>query len=1012
MTPHVGRTVMTAIHETAYPRIRSNLSDKELEEVYTPTPDDLAFIHRSTKSTVAAFGGVVLLKTFQRLGYFPLFDALPPRLIHHLATAMGVLTPRFLLRHYDQRRLREWHVPQIRDYLGIAAFSEGGRRVLVGALLDAARSKDMLADLINVGLEALVEARYELPAFSTLQRAAQKARAQVNHGYYRQVYAALDDSQRAAITRVLSRDDSETTSPWQRLKREPKQPTIKRLREHIAHARWLHSLNTGRQALDGIPEAKLQRFADEARALNVSRMQAMHETKRVTLAVALIRVRTAQALDDVAEMFIRRMQKLHHQGQEALEDYHRQHQEQTDALISLLGQIVNDWQASETPDQRLEAIDTLIGEDADTIRAQCEAHLGYAGNNYVPFLPALFRSHRQTCLDVLEFLRPTSTSTDTALEQAMTFVLRQRHARAARLPVVGDGRDPERTLDLSWVPQRWWKAVTGRHRRDVPVVTVDRRYLELCVLSCVMMELKSGDLCIAGSEHFSDYRDQLVTWEEYAQQVETYCQRVGIAADPTPFAHDLQSRLAETICTTDAAFPTNTALTIQDGEPVLRRLQKQPDPEGLALIDRLLSERMPECNIVDVLTDTEHWLNWTAAFGPLSGFESRLASPCQRYVTTTFCYGCYLGPTQTARSLKDVDRFQVAYVNQYHITEQKLLEANVNVINRYNRFLLPKLWGSGQRASADGTKWDVYEQNLLSEYHLRYGGWGGIGYYHVSDTYIALFSSFIACGVWEAIYILDGLLQNRSEIRPDTLHADTQGQSEPVFGLAYLLAIQLMPRIRNWKDLALYVPSARFAQEHIAHLRELFTDTIDWTLITTHLPDMLRVALSISQGKVRSSTILRKLGTESRKNKLYVAFRELGRVVRTIFLLHFISDEELRRTINAATNISEAWNGFVQWVAFGGEGVIRQNNREEQRKIIRYNHLVANLVVFHNVVSMTRVLQELIDEGYPVTPEIIARLSPYKTEHINRFGHYELRFDQMPQPITEALRLSPTLAVG
>jgi len=86
------------------------------------------------------------------------------------------------------------------------------------------------------------------------------------------------------------------------------------------------------------------------------------------------------------------------------------------------------------------------------------------------------------------------------------------------------------------------------------------------------------------------------------------------------------------------------------------------------------------------------------------------------------------------------------------------------------------------------------------------------------------------------------------------------------------------------------------------------------------------------------------------------------------------------------------------------EGVIRQNNREEQRKIIRYNHLVANLVVFHNVVSMTRVLQDLIDAGYPVTPEVIARLSPYKTEHINRFGHDELRFDRVPPPITEELR--------
>ncbi len=65
----------------------------------------------------------------------------------------------------------------------------------------------------------------------------------------------------------------------------------------------------------------------------------------------------------------------------------------------------------------------------------------------------------------------------------------------------------------------------------------------------------------------------------------------------------------------------------------------------------------------------------------------------------------------------------------------------------------------------------------------------------------------------------------------------------------------------------------------------------------------------------------------------------------------------------------------MQWAAFGGEGVIRQNNREEQRKVIRYNHLVANLAVFHNVVSMTRVLQALVNEGHIITPEIIANFS-------------------------------------
>lgn len=332
---------MTALHETAYPRIRSNLSDKELEEIYTPTSDDLVFVQRITKSPVAAFGSMVLLKTLQRLGYVPAFEALPPRLIEHLATTMGVLTPYVLLQQYEQRRLREGHVPLLRIHLGITAFSDGGRRVLVRAVLEAARSKDILADIINVGLEALVQARYELPAFSTLRRAAQKARAQVNQRYYQQVAAALNDTQQAVLTRLLTRADAEATSPWHRLKREPKQPTLKRIREHITHIRWLQTLNSARHAVEGIPETKLQRFADEARALDVARMNAMPAPKRWTLAVTLIRIRTAQALDDLAEMFIRRIQKLHQQAETALADYRDQHQGQVDALVALLGTISN-----------------------------------------------------------------------------------------------------------------------------------------------------------------------------------------------------------------------------------------------------------------------------------------------------------------------------------------------------------------------------------------------------------------------------------------------------------------------------------------------------------------------------------------------------------------------------------------------------------------------------------------------------------------------------------------------
>jgi len=59
--------------------------------------------------------------------------------------------------------------------------------------------------------------------------------------------------------------------------------------------------------------------------------------------------------------------------------------------------------------------------------------------------------------------------------------------------------------------------------------------------------------------------------------------------------------------------------------------------------------------------------------------------------------------------------------------------------------------------------------------------------------------------------------------------------------------------------------------------------------------------------------------------------------------------------------------GFLRWVFFGGEGIIAENRRDEQRKIVKYNHLVANLVIFHNVVTMTKVLRQLIAEGHPVS---------------------------------------------
>ena len=172
---------------------------------------------------------------------------------------------------------------------------------------------------------------------------------------------------------------------------------------------------------------------------------------------------------------------------------------------------------------------------------------------------------------------------------------------------------------------------------------------------------------------------------------------------------------------------------------------------------------------------------------------------------------------------------------------------------------------------------------------------------------------------------------------------------------------------------------------------------------------MLRVALSVHAGRLLPSAILRRLATYSRKNRLYFAFRELGRAIRTDFLLRYLGSIELRRAIGAATNKSEHFNRYAQWVSFGSSGLATAAERDEQRKMVKYNHLVANLLIFHTVVGMTRALDSLAADGHgaAITPEALAGTSPYLNEHLNRFGSYVLDLSTPPAPLPFALPIRP-----
>jgi len=975
---------VTAIERTAYRRFTRPPSVKELQNLYTPTADDVVFVSTTARGPAQKFALMVFLKVFQTLGYFPAPQEIPGAIVRHIRAVMNLnddvvpdITPRTMYKYHAAIRIHlkvNSDIKQIRHSAG-------------KAIAEVVLVMDDPADLINVAIETLLKENYELPAFSTLETLASRIRKLAHERLFQMVFTRLSDTEQALLGHLIDKDIPGHYTDFNRVKETPKSATLTHLDEWLTRLTWLLSFGTMDRLLEGIPSVKITTFVAEARALHATNLWDFLPPKRFTLLVCLLHHATISTRDEVVDMFLKRMHKLRDQAKEELEHLREKERGTTEHLISIFTDILQTTAETQDHAEMGKGVRKIVDRSggAASLLAQCEQVSAHHGNRYQPLMWRFYSSHRKALFRVIKTLDIRSTTQDQDLMVAIAFIL--EHEQDTKKYV-------ETTIDLSFASGDWQHTVMVRHKHKECFL---RQHLETCVFSYIAAELKSGDLCVRGSEQYADYRDQLLSWEACEPKVAEYCQKLGFPTTADAFVEYLRTQLTHVSIQVDQGYPENRELVISEkGEPVLKKTPAKVQPKGFAKLESALHTRLPEQHLLDILCRVDHWTTFSRHFGPLSGSDPKMEDAQARHILTTFAYATNLGPAQMARHLREgVTAETLAHINRRHITTEKLDAANRDIIDRFSRCILPRCWGDEKRVATDGTQYDLAEENLLAERHIRYGGYGGIAYHHVSDLYILLFSHFIACGVWEAIYIIDGLLKNRSAIQPNTVHADTQGQNLPVFALSYLLGIQLMPRIRNWKDLKLYRPSKEMVYTHIETL--FHDDVVDWDLITTHYQDLLRVVISIQEGKVLPSMLLRKLSTYSRKNRLYQAFREVGCVIRTIFLLTFISDATVREIITATTNKAEQYHAFSKWLHFGGEGKIMATTPEESEKRVKYTSLLANAVVLNNTLEMSAVLKELAHEGYVFTKNELAMLSPYQTQHIKRFGNYVIDLETLPQ---------------
>lgn len=340
---------MTASDRTAYPCPGESLTAEELNSRYNLSEPDLVFIRSKARGDAGRLTLATLLKARQDLGYFPVPGAVHAKTVVHLASLLGIADPPALITETAGEKTLYRYRNAVRVYLEVSSYDEAAEQLVIATVLEAAATMSDPADLINRAIEALGKASIDLPAFSTLDRLANHLRTEVHTLMYDRAASRLAPEDVAALDALLVVRPGAATTAFNRLKQTPgpaRPETIKLWTERL---NWLSSLIDPDPVLEGIAFTKRRQFAAEARSMTVSDLLDISRPgKRHTLMLSLIQQAHAQCRDELIEMLLRRVRKTQAAAKEKLKALQDQHRDMEEALIAVLGQVLETTRNSDT----------------------------------------------------------------------------------------------------------------------------------------------------------------------------------------------------------------------------------------------------------------------------------------------------------------------------------------------------------------------------------------------------------------------------------------------------------------------------------------------------------------------------------------------------------------------------------------------------------------------------------------------------------------------------------------
>jgi TnpA family transposase len=907
---------------------------------------------------------------------------------------------------------RREHLIELRTYLALEVFGLKHFRLGVLAAVDFAIQNDNHFSLAQRVVEFLRARDVIIPAIEVIERICAQALARANRRVYAALADPLSEAHRERLDALLVRREGGKTTRLAWLRQSPVKPNSRHMLEHIERLRAWQALDlpAGIEALVHPNRLlKIAREAGQMRAAELSKFTSLH---RYAALVAIAIEGTATVIDEIIDLHDRILGKLFNEAKRKHLQRFQESGKAINAKVNLFGRIGQALlDAKQRGSDAFAAIEAVVSWEefaANVGEAQLLAQpddfdfLRRIGESY-----ATLKRYTPAFLDALNLTAAAAGKDVLDAIEAVRIAYRNSNGSSS------GAHELPADAPTAFIKPRWQKLVMTE-------AGVDRRYYELCALSELKNTLRSGDIWVQGSRQFKNFSDYLVTPTAFARLKAAQALPVEVKPDADAYLAERMALLESQLATVNrmAAVSELPDAVVTDSGLKITPLDAAVPDAAQDLIDRAAAI-LPHVKITELLMEVDRWTQFSAHFTHLK--SSEMAKDNTLLMTAVLADAINLGLSKMAESCPGTTYAKLSWLRAWHIRDDTYSRALAELVNAQSRHSFAEHWGDSSTSSSDGQNFRT-SSKAESTGHInpKYGSSPGKTFYtHISDQYAPFHTKVVNVGIRDSTYVLDGLLNHESDLRIEEHYTDTAGFTDHVFAMMHLLGFRFAPRIRDLGDTKLYVPSkisaekaadkitveltGDFINEKIVGketikgseagstyeaLKPMIGGTINIKSIRTHWDEILRLATSIKQGTVSASLMLRKLGSYPRQNGLAIALRELGRIERTLFILDWLQNVELRRRVNAGLNKGEARNALARAVFFNRLGEIRDRSFEQQRYRASGLNLVTAAIVLWNTVYLERATNAIREITPDFDENLLQHLSPVGWEHINLTGDY------------------------